>query len=435
MTLHIATQWLHQDLGQIAPCLGLPVEKVRLVMAGVGGAFGAREDVSLQIHACLLALATKRPVRMSYGREESFYGHVHRHPARLFYRHTATRDGRLVSVRATIVLDGGGYASSSPAVIANAACFAAGPYRVPNAEVWSVGAYTNNPPAGAMRGFGAVQTCFAYEAQMDKLAVVLGMDPVALRERNGLVDGDPIITGQPVTGAAGVPEVIRRTSALPPPDERRAASIELPGGAGNLTLGEGVVRGVGFAAASRTSATRTGSTTRARRGSGRARRERRARPAHSAAAEVGQGVVTVQAPDRAQRARHRAGHRGERRHDDRIGRLELGFAPDLDDRRRGEGRLRSGERRARPARRRRGIRRDDLAALVAEAERTVTYRHRPTAALRPGRPGSRARRLPLRRAPRRGRRRHGHRPGQGASRSRPLRTSGRRSIPRGRRTA
>ena len=81
VTLHIATQWLHEDLRQIAPCLGLPEEKVRLVMSGVGGAFGAREDVTLQIHLCLLALATKRPVRMTYGREESFYGHVHRHPA------------------------------------------------------------------------------------------------------------------------------------------------------------------------------------------------------------------------------------------------------------------------------------------------------------------------------------------------------------------
>ena len=112
--LHIATQWLHEDLRQIAPCLGIPESKVHLVLAGVGGAFGAREDVTLQIHTCLLALATKRPVRMTYGREESFYGHVHRHPAKLWYRHGATKEGDLVFVRATIVLDGGAYASSSP---------------------------------------------------------------------------------------------------------------------------------------------------------------------------------------------------------------------------------------------------------------------------------------------------------------------------------
>ena len=143
-------------------------------------AFGAREDVTLQIHACLLALATGKPVRIVYGREESFYGHVHRHPARLWYAHGATREGDLVFVRATIVLDGGGYASSSPAVVANAACFGAGPYRVPNAVIHAVGAYTNDPPTGAMRGFGAVQSCFAYEAQMDRLAAALAMDPVAL---------------------------------------------------------------------------------------------------------------------------------------------------------------------------------------------------------------------------------------------------------------
>ena len=295
VTLHIATQWLHEDLRQIAPCVGLPEDKVRLVMSGVGGAFGAREDVTLQIHLCLLALATKQPVRMTYGREESFYGHVHRHPARLFYIHRATQDGTLVSVRATIVLDGGGYASSSPAVIANAACFAAGPYRVPNAEVWSVGAYTNNPPTGAMRGFGAVQTCFAYEAQMDKLAAALGMDPVRLRMRNALADGDEIITSQPVVGTEPVSEIIRRANGLPLPPAERASDIELPGGAGNLTLGEGVVRGVGFAAGFKNVCYSHGFDDSC---DARVRLERDAEGpiahVHTAAAEVGQGVITVQ---------------------------------------------------------------------------------------------------------------------------------------------
>jgi len=295
VTLHIATQWLHEDLRQIAPCLGLPEEKVRLVMSGVGGAFGAREDVTLQVHACLLALATKRPVRMTYGREESFYGHVHRHPARLFYAHGATKAGEIVFVRATIALDGGAYASSSPAVIANAACFAAGPYKVPNAEVWSVGAYTNNPPTGAMRGFGAVQTCFAYEAQMDKLAAKLGMDPVALRMKNALADGDLIITSQPVAGSEPVSEVIRRANALPLPVDGRASALELPGGAGNLTLGEGVVRGVGFAAGFKNVCYSHGFDDSC---DARVRLERDADGpiayVHTAAAEVGQGVVTVQ---------------------------------------------------------------------------------------------------------------------------------------------
>jgi CO/xanthine dehydrogenase Mo-binding subunit len=251
--------------------------------------------VTLQIHLCLLALATKRPVRMTYGREESFYGHVHRHPARLFYTHGAMQDGTLVYVRATIALDGGGYASSSPAVVANAACFAAGPYKVPNAEVWSVGAYTNNPPAGAMRGFGAVQTCFAYEAQMDKLATKLGLDPVALRRKNALADGDAIITSQPVLGSEPVSEVIRRANALPLPPVGRASDIELPGGAGNLTQGEGVVRGVGFAAGFKNVCYSHGFDDSC---DARVRLlvdvEGPIAYVHTAAAEVGQGVVTVQ---------------------------------------------------------------------------------------------------------------------------------------------
>ncbi|HET8568693.1 MAG TPA: molybdopterin cofactor-binding domain-containing protein [Candidatus Limnocylindria bacterium] len=295
VTLHIATQWLHEDLGQVAPALGLPKEKVRLVLAGVGGAFGAREDVTLQIHCCLLALATRRPVRMSYGREESFYGHVHRHPARLFYEHGAARDGRLVYVRATIVLDGGAYASSSSAVVANAGCFAAGPYRVPNARIRAVGAYTTNPPAGAMRGFGAVQTCFAYEAQMDRLAAALGMDPVTLRAMNAVEDGDEIVTSQPVEGSAPVADLIRRCWTLPFPEADLADDpLVFPGGAGNLTRGEDVRRGQGFAVGFKNVCYSHGfddpshARVRLERHGGRTRAV-----VHTAAAEVGQGIVTV----------------------------------------------------------------------------------------------------------------------------------------------
>lgn len=295
VTLHIATQWLHEDLSQIAPCLGLPEEKVRLVLAGVGGAFGAREDVSLQIHCCLLALRTKRPVRMTYGREESFYGHVHRHPARMWYEHGARKDGSLVYVRATIVLDGGAYASSSGAVIANAVCFAAGPYRVPNALVHGVVVYTNGPPNGAMRGFGAVQSCFAYEAQMDRLAQACGLDPVEIRVRNGLREGDPIITGQAMVGSEPVAEIVRRCAELPLPGERLPTDpLLLPGGTGNLTHGEGVRRATGYAAGFKNVCYSHGfddfATARIRLfrdGEGAFAR------VHTAAAEVGQGLVTV----------------------------------------------------------------------------------------------------------------------------------------------
>src|SRR5215213_7978684 len=167
--LYISTQWLHVDQDQLAESLDLPPERVRLTLSGVGGAFGGREDLSMQAHACLLALHTERPVKMMYDREESFFGHVHRHPARMRYEHGADRDGRLVYVKARIVLDGGAYASSSTAVCSNAASFSCGPYDVPNALVDTYMVYTNNPPCGAMRGFGAVQTCFAYESQMDRL--------------------------------------------------------------------------------------------------------------------------------------------------------------------------------------------------------------------------------------------------------------------------
>lgn len=217
--LHVSTQWLHLDRDQIAACLNLPTNKVRLIAAGVGGAFGSKEDITLQAHLCLLALRTNRPVKMVYSRRESFLSHVHRHPARIWFRHHADRAGQLVMVEGRLLLDGGAYASTSYHVIANATAFAAGPYRIPNARIdgWSV--RTNNPPCGAMRGFGAVQACFAYEAQMDSLATALGIDPVEFRLRNALDHGDEILTSQRIDGVLPVAEVIRAAAALPlPPD-------------------------------------------------------------------------------------------------------------------------------------------------------------------------------------------------------------------------
>ena len=247
--VYVATQWLHVDRDQVAPCLGLAPEHVRIHLAGVGGAFGGREDLSMQIHGAMLALHTGRPVKMVYDREESFVGHVHRHPARLWFEHRATGVGQIVCVRARILIDGGAYASSSAAVISNAASFAIGPYRVDNALIEGTAVYTNNPPCGAMRGFGAVQTCFAAEAQMDRLAAALAIDPVELRLLNALAPGDTLITGQVLTGSLPTADVIRRAAAIPTPDAERLPRdpIRLPGGAGNTTHGDGVRRGVGFA--------------------------------------------------------------------------------------------------------------------------------------------------------------------------------------------
>jgi CO/xanthine dehydrogenase Mo-binding subunit len=292
--LEVATQWLHLDREQVAAALGLPEERVQLVLAGVGGAFGGREDLSVHVHACMLALITRRPVKMVYGRHESFVGHVHRHPARLDYEHVAGEDGRLLCVRARLLFDGGAYASSSTAVVANAATQACGPYAVPNAGIDATVAYTNNPPCGAMRGFGAPQVAIAYEAQMDRLAERLGMDPVELRIRNALAAGDEIPTGQAVPGPVDGEALLTGVRDLPLPAPPGGEQRGWPGGAFGTSEGEGVRRGVGFAFGYKNIAFSEGfddytvARVRLSASGGVPTAE-----VHCAAAEVGQGVVGV----------------------------------------------------------------------------------------------------------------------------------------------
>ncbi len=311
--LYVATQWLHVDQRQICAALALPPERVRLVLAGVGGAFGGREDLSMHVHACMLALHTGKPVKMVYNREESFFGHVHRHPAEMRFEHGATCDGRLVYVKAEIYLDGGAYTSSTPAVVGNAGTMGIGPYVVPNVHVDAYGVYTNNPPCGAMRGFGSVQAAFGYEAQMDKLAAALGLDPVEVRCRNAMSQGCQAPTGQTVDSPAPVAELLSRLREMPlppandrggfrgvgsPAQHRGAGPPDLrglPGGVSNTTHGEGVVRGVGYAVAYKNVGFSEGyddySTARVRL------EVTGGEPlvtVHTAAAEVGQGLVTVE---------------------------------------------------------------------------------------------------------------------------------------------
>jgi CO/xanthine dehydrogenase Mo-binding subunit len=291
--IYVATQWLHVDRDQVAPCLDLSPDQVRIHLAGVGGAFGGREDLSMQIHGAMLALHTNRPVKIVYSREESFVGHIHRHPAKIWAEHRATREGKLVNVHVRILLDGGAYASSSAAVTSNAASFACGPYAVDNALVESTCVYTNNPPCGAMRGFGAVQVCFAHEAQMDELARQLDIDPIELRLLNALGPGDSLPTGQRITGRLPVAEVIRRAAALPvpEPEELPRDPLRLPGGSGNTTRGEGIRRGVGFAVGFKNIGYSEGfddytaARVRLLAGGGA--------EVHCAAADVGQGVADV----------------------------------------------------------------------------------------------------------------------------------------------
>ena len=252
VTLHLATQDLHTDRAQIAAALAIPEELVRLQMAGIGGAFGGREDITLQVHLCLAARLTGRAVKTTYRRGESFLAHPKRHPAEMRFRVGSDQDGTLRFVHAHIILDGGAYASTSWPVAGSAAYFAAGPYRVPSVDIIAESVYTNNPVSGAMRGFGAVQACFGIESTMDLLAAKLAMDPVDLRRQNALRTGDRFPTsGQLVVGPAPVMELIDECIGLPMPASVPHDPFALPGGLGGTSrgaiIGTDIRRGIGFA--------------------------------------------------------------------------------------------------------------------------------------------------------------------------------------------
>ncbi len=290
--LYATSQFVHADHEQVVASLGLTEDQVRAHPAGIGGAFGAREDVNLHIHLCLLALHTARPVKMVYHRSESFTGHVHRHPARMWYRHHADRDGKLKRVEAKVVLDGGAYASTTAAVLANACYFAVGPYLCDSVSIDGVGARTNNPPCGAMRGFGAVQVCFGYEAQMDKLAHVLDMDPLELRRINALSTGDPMpTTGQIIETPLPTLEVIDSLEAMPLLGLNLSENpVHLPGGTGLTTDPGDVRRGVGYALGIKNLGFSEGFDDFAQ---ARVRLTAEGAIVETAAIEVGQGLVTV----------------------------------------------------------------------------------------------------------------------------------------------
>ncbi|HET9201981.1 MAG TPA: molybdopterin cofactor-binding domain-containing protein [Acidimicrobiia bacterium] len=290
--LYATSQYVHVDQEQVVASLGLRPDQVRSHPTGIGGAFGAREDVNLHIHLCMLALHTGWPVKMVYRRSESFTGHVHRHPAWLRYRHEADRDGRLVRVEASVVLDGGAYASTTSAVLANACYFAVGPYTCDSVAVDGVGVRTNNPPCGAMRGFGAVQVCFGYESQMDRLAHALEMDPLTLREINALETGHPLATtGQVIQTSLPTVEVIKSLQAMPLPEAGPSdLPTELPGGSGLTSEPQHVTRGVGYALGIKNLGFSEGSDDYAQ---ARVRITDSGAVVETAAIEVGQGLVTV----------------------------------------------------------------------------------------------------------------------------------------------
>ncbi|MCB9556489.1 MAG: xanthine dehydrogenase family protein molybdopterin-binding subunit [Deltaproteobacteria bacterium] len=203
LTIHAAGQWIHEERRLVALALGLPQERVRIIQPATGGAFGGREDISIQIYLGLAVLKLQRPIRIEYSRKESMLARHKRHPIRVHYTLGATSDGQLTAARVKIESDEGAYASTGPAVLRKAVSHCTGPYRVPNIACDGVAVFTNNNPTGAMRGFGACQLALAYETAILELAQRLEIDPVALKRRNLLQDGEGVTTTQkiPVVGA------------------------------------------------------------------------------------------------------------------------------------------------------------------------------------------------------------------------------------------
>jgi selenium-dependent xanthine dehydrogenase len=235
--VHSQGQGAWEDRRQIASFLGLPDRSVRVTQVATGGAFGGKEDLSVQSQTSLLALLTGRPVLLKLSRRESIRLHPKRHAMVMDYTAGCDGDGRLVAVRARIVGDTGAYASVGGKVLERAAAHACGAYRVPNVDVDARAVYTNNPPAGAMRGFGAVQVAFAIEGLLDRLAERVGLDGWEMRWRNALETGDRFSTGQKLGPGVG----LRRTLLAVRDAYRSARFAGIACGAKNVGLGNGMV--------------------------------------------------------------------------------------------------------------------------------------------------------------------------------------------------
>ena len=212
-TIYVGSQIPYADRDQAAATLGVEPDEVRVVATLMGGGFGGKEDITGQIHAALLAEATQQPVKMLYSRQESLLVHPKRHATVIRMRTGATNDGKLTAVEATLYGDGGAYASLSEKVLTRATTHASGPYDVPNVRVDCFATYTNNVPAGAFRGFGVTQSCFAAESNMDILARKLGLDPVEFRRLNALEVGSTTVTGQVMRESVGLLECIDKVDA------------------------------------------------------------------------------------------------------------------------------------------------------------------------------------------------------------------------------
>jgi CO/xanthine dehydrogenase Mo-binding subunit len=290
VTVYSSCQAPHRDRMQIARALAMPESMVRVITPYIGGAFGAKDEAHVQIHAGLLAHAAQRPVQLIRERRESMLTHVKRHPFVVEYTTAATKEGKLLAVKARAIADAGPYANSSHEVLNKFGEFIGGPYKVENVEVEKIGVRTNNPITGAFRGFGAPQAAFIYESQMDDLARRLGMDPLEIRLLNGVETGTKMYTGVVVREGTAMKASLERAAEMIGWEKRdhfeRRPARHLRRGWGMATIlkGSGLGRGLSDHAGVMLEMHRDGSVV-----------------LHSGAADMGQGIVTVMAQLAAER--------------------------------------------------------------------------------------------------------------------------------------
>src|SRR5688572_847442 len=248
ITIACGGQWTHEDRHQVAHALGIPNEDIRIVYPAIGGAFGGREDMSVQIVLALAAWKLRKPVKTIWSRHESMIGHGKRHATVIRAKWGATKDGKVVAIENTLIGDGGAYMYTTNKVLGNSAITSTGPYNIPNVKTDVYGVYTNHVPGAAFRGFGAPQALFMAEMQMGKLAEKLGMDPVEIRLKNALKDGDLMGVGTPSPSPVSVTECIEAAALrFAWNDEgRRRKDEKLPS---HIKRGEGFAAGfknIGF---------------------------------------------------------------------------------------------------------------------------------------------------------------------------------------------
>ncbi len=259
VTVIVGGQWTHEDQEQIAHALDLPLDQVRVIYPSIGGAFGGREDMSVQIVLALAAYrlhqrGIDRPVKIVWSREESIIGHHKRHPYQIRAKWGARKDGTLVAAQVELIEDSGGYAYTSTKVMGNATLLCTGPYEIPNVKVDAYAVYTNNVVGGAFRGFGGPQGAYAAETQMNRLAEILGIDRVEIRLRNVLRDGSLLSMGSPLPEVVSMPQVIEDCAqragwhiSADEPSHAKAAKFE-PSSLVKEKSPAYISRGTGFAA-------------------------------------------------------------------------------------------------------------------------------------------------------------------------------------------